>query len=514
MNNVQKSLAQGTFQKTFGTTLPDRGYCIQKTFDNGYVIGGVANDGWGTSSSDVCLLKIDSAGELVWHKIFGDIFKDEAYVVRQTADSGFVLVGYTQNYGVYGDAVYLIKTDVNGNILWSKTYATNIIHMVGMEDIGWDVRQTSDSGFVIVGQTYDDSTDYPSILLLKTNSTGEMLWNKVYRSLNSNPCMGRCVLQTIDNGFFIAGYIDSMAGIGYDMCLIKTNEIGDTIWTKILGTYYDDVPYCIQQTSDSCIIITGSMRPTILNYTGSVMALLKINLLGDTLWSKIYKTPGSLGNYSQSVEQTSDGGYILTGGGPFAGYSGIIKTNAVGDTLWTNFITDYASIQSITQTRDNGYMLSGVNQYGIGNGDVFIAKTDSIGRSSCYNDNMGYLVYSGFINIYPQQLVIGSKDLIIQNVITPVTNDGAETTICRVEINDISNDPSFIVFPNPFDKEFTILGDELGEAILFDVMGKEVLRQKCFGVETKINTENFSSGFYLLRCTGAKTPLSIKIVKQ
>ena len=193
-------------------------------------------------------MKVDSAGNCIWDKSFGGHSVESGYNVQLTSDGGYILVGNTLSYGVGEFDVWLIKTDGSGNMQWNKTYGTI------KDDQGWCVQQTSDGGFVIVGTT--DSTDfrYGNIWLIKTDSFGNMQWNKSFGSNEWN--IGKSVRQTLDSGYIIFG---THGQNNWDAWLIKTNIIGNQIWSKKYGGPSHDYGYSGLQTDDGSLIFTGGL---------------------------------------------------------------------------------------------------------------------------------------------------------------------------------------------------------------------------------------------------------------
>ncbi|OGF68016.1 MAG: hypothetical protein A2Y62_20465 [Candidatus Fischerbacteria bacterium RBG_13_37_8] len=155
------------WQKTYGGADDDFPFFIQQTSDGGYIVAGNTMS-FGLGSTDAWALKLDSTGNISWQKTYGGTADEDCRSVRQTADGGYILGGYTRSYGA-GDAdVWMIKLDSTGNISWQKTYG----------DTGYDsgqfIQQTIDGGFIITGSTSSFGSGNNDFLILKINSTGNM----------------------------------------------------------------------------------------------------------------------------------------------------------------------------------------------------------------------------------------------------------------------------------------------------------------------------------------------------
>lgn len=369
------SFAQIKFQKTFGGSNNEAGYSVQQTTDGGYVIVGGTNS-FGAGNYDVYLIKTNANGDTLWTKTFGGGNYDEGYSLKQTNDGGYVLTGSTSSSGQGSDDVYLIKTNENGVTQWTKTFGGSNI------DWGSSVQQTSDNGYVIVGYTSSFGPGDNNVYLIKTNTNGDTLWTKTLGPVFPASSLGNSIQQTTDGGYIIAGSMKAGGGGINKVYLIKTNTIGDTLWTKTFG-WGEGIGYSVQQTSDGGYIIGADLNnfdPQSYN-----IYLVKTNANGDELWTKTFG--GNDYDNGGSAQQTTDGGYVIVGNtrsfgaGLFDVY--LIKTNSNGDTLWTKTFggtdTEYGS--SVQQTTDGGYVIAGHTRSSLegGSGDVYLIKTDANG---------------------------------------------------------------------------------------------------------------------------------------
>ena len=296
------SLGDTLWTKTYGGKLCSEGYSVQQTNDGGYIIAGMTNYCVIDSPTiDVFLIKTNSLGDTLWTKTYGDTYDDIGYSVQQTSDDGYIITGSTFSFGAGLEDVYLIKTNANGDTIWTKTYGGT------SHDYGRSVQQTTDGGYIIAGNTTSFGAGGIDVYLIKTNANGDTIWTKTYSGTDWDE--SRSVQQTSDSGYIIAGLTKNFGGAIF-VYLIKTNTNGDTLWTKTYGGSESDAGYSVQQTSDNGYIITG--------YTYSFGAemgdvyLIKTNENGDTLWTKTYG--GIYNEKGWSVQQTSDGGYIIAGG--------------------------------------------------------------------------------------------------------------------------------------------------------------------------------------------------------
>jgi len=265
-----------TFQKTFGGFGNEKANSIQQTLDGGFIITG-GTENFAPTAPDVYLIKTDANGDTMWTKTFGGDSIDEGWSVQQTADGGYIIAGNTQSFGAASESVYLIKTDAIGNILWSKIYGGCC------PQSAYSVQQTSDNGYIIVGETTSFGAGSSDVYLIKTNSIGDTLWTRTFGETGYD--IGSSVQQTIDGGYIIGGFTCSF-GIGCDAYLIKTDFNGNKLWANIYGGIQGETGNSVQQTSDSGYVIVGSTNS--FGQGVEEVFLIKTNSIGDTLWTRTF----------------------------------------------------------------------------------------------------------------------------------------------------------------------------------------------------------------------------------
>ena len=314
---------------------------------------------------------------ILWTGNYGGDLQDYGFYVQPTTDGGFIITGVINlgSSGIYGD-LYLVKTDSLGDTLWTRTYG-------GAEtDCGYCVQQTNDGGYIVSGITNEpDYGLYGDLYVLKTDALGDTIWTRTF-DFGVIDC-GYGVLQLDDGDYIITGLYDGGFPDPFgDVLLMKLDADGDPIWTRTYHGHARDCAYSIAQTSDGGFIIAGATNEDI--YGGySEVYLIKTDADGNTVWDR------NLGyGKGNCVRQTTDGGYIIAGRTYITGSSEevyLIKTNSIGDILWTNTWGDIWSDFgfSVVQTEDEGYLVAGMHHQPLPNSMAmaYFIKTDANGNT-------------------------------------------------------------------------------------------------------------------------------------
>ena len=353
----------------YGGTSDDEARSVQQTDDGGFIVAGWT-ESFGAGGKDVWLVKTDAQGDTLWTKTYGGTSDDGAWSINRTTDGGYIITGWTYSFGPGSSDIWLLKTDAQGDTLWTKTYGgTN-------EEWGNSAKQTSDGGFIIGGSTKSFAAAYWDFYLIRTNAVGDTVWTRAWDN-DLNDDRGCSVLETADSGFVIVGYYWYDNGWNLGAWLIKTDSDGDTLWARSYGGAYLTRGYSVEQTSDDGFIIIGQMR---FSYGApSDLYLIKTNSTGDSLWSKSYGGPND--DAGNSVVQRPGGGYLIAGNIQSSGKDGrdvwLLETDADGDTTWTMTYGGTGDEEglSVNKATAGGYIMAGyTTSHGAGGKDFYLTR--------------------------------------------------------------------------------------------------------------------------------------------
>jgi hypothetical protein len=319
-----------------------------------------------------------------WAKTYGGAGTDEAYAIQQTGDGGYIVAGMTAPFGDEKGDAWLIKIGPAGNIQWQKTYGKNFL------DAAYAIMQTHDGGYVVAGALAREGW---SIWVLKLDSNGEVEWQKSLKGNVYEYGLAYAVQQTSDGGYIAAGEF-RYGELDRDVWLMKLTSDGTKEWDKLYGGNDREYAYDIQQTSDGGYIVSGQNDSSRYAEIGGLW-ILKLHPSGEIQWQKTYG--GEKDDYARSIQQTSDGGYIVAGGtasfGAGSGDDWVMKLDPEGAIEWQKTIggegQDFA--RSIRQTSDGGYIVAGTTySFGLGDGDIWVLKLDESGNIEWQKTYGGY----------------------------------------------------------------------------------------------------------------------------
>jgi hypothetical protein len=193
-----------------------------QTADGGYALVGLTYSS-GAGNADGWLVKTDGFGNQQWSKTYGGAGEDYPQSLTQTAGGGYAFAGYTKSYGAGNADAWLVKTDASGNTQWARTFRGT------QNDAASGMVQTADGGYAFAGLTGSFGAGSSDVWLVKTDSLGNLLWNKTYGGTNDDGVWGGFLVQTSDGGYAMPAYTSSFGAGGNDAWLIKTDAAGNAV---------------------------------------------------------------------------------------------------------------------------------------------------------------------------------------------------------------------------------------------------------------------------------------------
>jgi len=372
------------WQKTFGGSDDDYLWGVQQTTDGGYVLGGRSLSGVSGNKTtpnyggyDYWVIKVDPEGNKTWEKSFGGSANDELRSLQQTSDGGYILGGESQSmpsgtktstfYG--GSDYWIIKLDASGEKVWERSFGGDT----------WDsfasLQQTSDGGFILGGTSASGPSGNKTSPLsgiddywvVRLDADGNKIWDRSFGGSSDDQLF--VVRQTTGDGYILGGY--SYRRGTYRFWVVKLNADGSQIWDKDFGSGTGPLQ-SLQQTSDGGYILGGTANA---DYW-----VVKVDAAGNEAWNRYF---GGIDEESlQSIQQTTDGGYIL-GGWSTSDASGnkttancnyggqqdywVVKIASNGDKVWEKSVGGVSGdvLFGCQQTSDGGYILGGASYSGV-----------------------------------------------------------------------------------------------------------------------------------------------------
>jgi len=488
------------WQKCLGGSDFDAANSIRQTTDGGYIVAGwtASNDGDVSGNhdnsgniSDYWIVKLNSSGVIQWQKCLGGTGNDIATCAEQTIDGGYIVAGYSasNNGNVSGNHgqwdYWIVKLDTGGSIQWQKSLGGQY------SDEPFSIQQTIDSGYIVAGYSTSNDGDVSSnrggedYCIVKLTNSGSIQWQKCLGGTSDD--QANSIQQTTDGGFIIAGTsssndsdVSGNHGNG-DCWIVKLTSNGALQWQKCFGGTSYDWATSIQQTTDGGYIVAGTTSSNDSDVSGNHGSydywVFKLDSSNAIQWQKCLGGTGS--DDASSIQQTTDGGYIVIGttssyNGDVSGYHDdttqflgdywVVKLNTNGAIQWQKCLggTDFEEAHSIQQTTDGGYIIAGrtVSNDGDVSGNHSFQDDYWIVKLSPYNGINEQESIENHLHIYPNPLT-SSSILQLNTQLIPIES-GAEV-------------------------------------VIYDVLGKEMLRKKLMGDRMEIEKGSLERGIYFVR---------------
>lgn len=509
--------SQTGFQRLIGGSQHERAQTVLNTFDNDYMIN-AATGSYGAGGIDAMLIKADLNGQIIWSNVYGTTEYDNSEFAIETADHGYVCVGRSEITVGAPTSAMMFKTDSAGNVLWSKSYG-------GINSDGFiHIIETAGGGFAAVGNSSTLSSGSNDILLVRTNDTGDTMFTRSYGTPENEA--GSYILHLPDNGFLIAGRQTTNNGTKSDGVLLRTDSLGNQLWTKLYGDTMFEELTAVRQTPDGGFIAIGSS--TGYGFGGFDILLIKTDSSGEIQWSKVFGGAASDAGYDIHITQDSD--FIISGFTESLGYGNrsagpdeanifLMKTDSSGTMKWMQVYGDGLQDEAYRSeiAADGGFLIGGfTNNYLLNDSSqMIIIKTDSMGISGCHEESAmpsDTLLTISFADTLFTQLsgLFPVSNLTLITSLINTNNDDACLFSSLEKVNSLKT----IAYPNPFSEELTIeLGNNSSEVIITDVLGKIIFQKSNVKDVMKISTSHFSSGVYCVTIINYQTYSSSLLVK-
>ena len=387
--------------KTFGGAENDVGFTFCEVENNGYLLAGTTRS-FGAGSNDIYLVRITNDGTILWTRTFGWKHQDAVRSVI-AVDDGFILAGDVWDYGFLRLDIYLMKIDNYGYLVWNQFYGTNA------RDLGFKVIQSDDNGYFILGYSRGIETR-GDLFLIKTDNDGNQVWSKNYGSEYDDYGFDLFqddygdILMIGSRGGFFDDVHANFQNYDADIYLIKADKNGNEKWQKTFGGNEHDFGQAISTTDNKGLFLFGSSQS---DGAGSFdMILIKTNSTYDEVWRKTYG--GSEYEYGMSMDKNAQGDLFLFGTTRSFGINEsadfyLIKTNSDSEEIWNLTIggdnTEFG--HQLIATADSGCIVIGqTNSFGEGGFDFLLTKIDKNGLIEYFINGID-TTFEGELLVYP-----------------------------------------------------------------------------------------------------------------
>ena len=471
------------------------------------------------------ITEVVSGQQVRFRHVMGNIGYDIGMSAQQVADKGYIVCGSTTSVGNGNTDIYVIKTDSLGK-------PQNEVSLGGLNvDRGTSIRQTNDNGYIVLGYSNDLSgIGGYDICAIKLDSVLHVEWKKTYGG--SDWDFGNCIRQTSDGGYIICGGTYSYGNGDEDYFLIKTNEIGDTLWTRTYGGLFQDEAKSVVETADGGYVVTGF---SMSNDTLGDFYTIKTNNTGDTLWTHTFG--GTKMDLANDIIELQTGGYAVAGETQSMGAGksdGIIleitPDGKSGRTFLGGEKEDDRFI-SLTQRKDGMIAFAGITfNFGFGNGDIYfgiLGSDFSYNFSTTFGSNGRELVNSVACTADDGFIICGTtngfRNLLDDIYLVKTGSDGFANTaeVIIVTTIDETTKPSanFTIHPNPCDATVTLRLSAIQHSAVTitinDLIGRTLLQKTVRSAMQEnilLQLDALSNGPYIITVSTNETTFSQPII--
>jgi hypothetical protein len=267
------------------------------------------------------MFKTDASGIILWSQTYGGLYDDVGESGIETSTGDFIATGIERVDNWQGN-VFIAKYSSTGSTVWIKNYTCT------QSELGMRILEAADGGYAVAGTLYDTLGAPQDIFIFKTDSAGNLLWNKTYGGAGEEAAFGFCLSP--DGGYVVSGTSTSFGSGDKDAYLLKVDADGNQQWSRNYGGLKDDGIYTVAATGDGFITAGATF-----SFTDSIdMLIIKTDIYGNQLWMKTIGTPGYISGANWLTICDDEGIAIVGNKQPIGSDNGqmlFIKTDSHGD---------------------------------------------------------------------------------------------------------------------------------------------------------------------------------------
>lgn len=370
-----------TWNRVYGGPGDDALYAVQRTPDGGFVAAGSSVATATSYIGDLWLLRVDAEGEPLWSATFGGQDSDYGTGVALAGDGGYALYGYGYSWSSgAGSVLVLVKTDEQGAQEWRATYGDP-----ELENEANEIIATSDGGFLLTGQVFDDMRFYQG-LAIKVDAQGVEEWSLALGGDDMDDDYVRAALERDDGGFVLAGHTESSGAGEADGWLIGVSASGEVEWERTFGGTNYDYGYALVAPSDGGWLLAGATYSDVVDIQCDAW-LVRTGEQGAATWEA--RLGDGEHDYVFGAVERPAGGFLLAGTSYDAYGDGGVDlslwaTDAQGAEAWASSFAgrDLDSAYGLRRVGQAGYVVAGVTEsWGAGGSDGWLLRLDAEGQA-------------------------------------------------------------------------------------------------------------------------------------
>ncbi len=489
--------AQQKCSVTIGGAGSDQALYAIETQDGGYALVGWTNS-FGGGGWDLYLVKTNAQGVIQWTRTYGGPGDEADCSIEELADGGFVIASRTNSSGAGSTDFFILRTEADGALRWARTY--------GGAD--WDEAHslcTDGQGDIyITGYSNSFGAGAQDVVVMRLDSEGAMKWVRTCGTADSE--RGHKIQLLANGDLLVAAETRGAGAGGWDLLLMRFTGDGALLWSRTYGTAGDDFGWDARATADGGFVFVG--------YTGNGGAgeedicLMKTDASGDPIWTRVYGGVGTDRGFS--VQQTADAGYLVCGTTTSFGHGGqdiiLLRTDEAGGVEWSKSYGGELSDGTIygLATADGGCLIGGYTSTGAWDEwDFMLIKTDGRGNSGGCKEDTAEITTSMYIpTVMTSTLAVDAGAWQVIDAFPVVGGGGTGVACSSTGMIEEGEELGWRPYPNPADDVLHIPGtDGLvgGSAELYDLLGELVLRVgMADGAAAVMDLQELSAGIYTL----------------